>query len=161
MKLIDLIVEQVSSLIPGMTQKNNVKIPLAAVPTPQQVMMEIRRNNIVHPEVAFAQCLLETGHFSSDVFKENHNLFGMKVPSQRQTLAIGKNRGHAKYKNWQDSVKDYKMWQDAIKVGDKKIPVSQTNQQDYLAFLSRVYCVPPDCKKPYGEEVRKLIGATA
>jgi hypothetical protein len=154
------IVEQVPSLLPSILPRSNVKIPMAPLPTPQEIMYEIKRAGIIHPEIAYAQALLETGHFKSAVFIENHNLFGMKLPSQRQTLAIGKNRGHAKYKTWQDSVKDYKMWQDAIKVGDKKIPVSQTNKEGYLALLSRVYCVPPDCKKPYGEEVRKLLGST-
>ena len=43
----------------------------------------------------------------------------MKMPKQRKTTAIGVNRGHSKYKNWKDSVKDYKFWQDKYyKSGD-------------------------------------------
>lgn len=46
----------------------------------------------------------ETGHFASDVYRENHNLFGMKANSRNYDTGV--NRGHATYKNDIDSIKD-------------------------------------------------------
>lgn len=54
-----------------------------------------------------AQAIHETGGFSSAICKENKNLFGMKQPSKRQTLAVGTNRGHAVYKTYEDSLRDF------------------------------------------------------
>lgn len=71
----------------------------------------IKLKGIKHPEIVFAQAQLETGNFSSVIFKENHNLFGMKYPKKRKTVALGESRGHAKYQNWQQSVDDYLLWQ--------------------------------------------------
>lgn len=70
---------------------------------------------VEHPEIVYAQAILETGSFSSNIFKENNNLFGMKTPRVRPTTAIGTHRGHAKYKSWQDSVRDYALWQEYYK----------------------------------------------
>ena len=38
-----------------------------------------------------AQAAHETGNFTSKIFKENNNLFGMKKPAVRKTYAIGEN----------------------------------------------------------------------
>jgi hypothetical protein len=82
----------------------------------------------------------------------------MKVPTKRpHDLVIGKNRGHSKYANWKDSIADYKVWQNYMKAGKNKIPFSELDQEAYLKMLSKVYCIPPDCKTPYGEEVRKRM----
>lgn len=52
-----------------------------------------------------SQAAFETGGFTSDIYKENHNLFGMK--NAGQSLVIGENRGHAIYASDEDSIKDY------------------------------------------------------
>ena len=59
-----------------------------------------------------AQAAYETGNFTSDIFKENNNCFGMKLPAIRQTTAIGENRSHAVYNSIEDSVKDFKIYYD-------------------------------------------------
>ena len=66
---------------------------------------------IEHPDIVFIQAQIESAHFKSNIFRENHNLFGMKVAERRKTVAIGKNRGHAQYASWQSSVVDYKLMQ--------------------------------------------------
>lgn len=66
---------------------------------------------IQHPQIVFIQAEIESGHFSSPIFRENNNLFGMKMAEKRKTVAIGVNRGHAKYSSWQASVLDYKLMQ--------------------------------------------------
>lgn len=78
-----------------------------------------------------AQSKFETGNFSSPIFKENNNLFGMKLPKSRSTTAIGENRGHAKFSNTRDSVIDLTMWLNMYKSQAQKI----TTLSEYVAFL--------------------------
>ena len=63
--------------------------------------------NIKYPYIVLAQAQLETGGFKSQIFKENHNLFGMKVATKRPTTNKGEENGHAYYENWRESVVDY------------------------------------------------------
>lgn len=71
------------------------------------------------PELAkfiVAQSAFETGNYSSPIFHENNNLFGMKEPKQRKTTAIGTNRSHAVYTSISDSVIDYRNYWDYFKM---------------------------------------------
>jgi hypothetical protein len=119
--------------------------------TPENLSSEIQKLGIKHPDVVMAQAKWESAHFKSKVFQENNNLFGMKLARQRDTTAIGENRGHAKYKNWQDSVKDYKLWQDSNRMGI--LPKEQ-----YINKLSNIYCPPPDCPKGlYSKNIKRML----
>jgi hypothetical protein len=119
--------------------------------TPENLKAEINKLGIVYPDIVLAQAKWESTHFTSKIFEENNNLFGMKLAYQRDTTAIGKNRGHAKYKNWQDSVKDYKLWQSSN--GSDKLP-----RDKYFDKLSDVYCPPPDCPKgQYGKNIKSML----
>ena len=112
---------------------------------------ELKKQGVMYPDVAMAQCMLETGYFKSDIFLDNNNLFGMKHPRQRQTLSKGPNRGHASFDNWQDSVKDYKMWQDYNKL-------SNLSKDQYVDKLNRIYCIPPSCgTNNYAKKVKSLL----
>jgi len=134
------------------TSKSLINKPLPF--TPQNLQSEIQKQGIVYPDVALAQAKLESGNFNSPIFKENNNLFGMKLAQVRKTTATGKNRGHAKYNSWQDSVMDYKLWQDSN--GMSKLPKGV-----YIKKLSDIYCMPPDCpKNSYGNNILKMIGLT-
>lgn len=102
---------------------------------------------IKYPEVALSQARLETGNFTSDIFKENHNLFGMKMAEKRPTSAIGINRGHASYTNWRESVIDYALFQSFIIAKlqtvsrdsyRKHIQKYYSETSDYLARIDRV-----------------------
>lgn len=66
---------------------------------------------VQHPYIVYAQAIIESGNFSSKIFKENNNLFGMKLAYQRPTTAIRAQYSHAVYKNWKESVLDYAIWQ--------------------------------------------------
>jgi uncharacterized FlgJ-related protein len=66
--------------------------------------------NFRFPHIVLAQSILETGHYGSKIFKENHNLFGMKEARVRLNLALGTQHGHAYYDNWEESVMDYALW---------------------------------------------------
>ena len=77
----------------------------------REVYNYIRELGIEHPSIVYAQSIAETGHYTSVIFRENHNIFGMKKPTQRRTLATGVNRGHATYDSWKQSIFDYWLWQ--------------------------------------------------
>lgn len=84
--------------------------------TREQVLSEIKRQGIPHPNIVLAQARLETGNFKSDRCRRDHNLFGMK-----------RGRRYAKYGHWRESVKDYK----------QRIS-SRYRGGDYYAFLRRI-----------------------
>jgi flagellum-specific peptidoglycan hydrolase FlgJ len=68
---------------------------------------------IKNPDIVLLQAQLETGFYTSIIFQDNNNLFGMKYPSRgRETPARGILYGHAYYDHWTDSVKDYKLFQE-------------------------------------------------
>ena len=60
-----------------------------------------------HKEIIMKQAIHETGHFRSKLFRENNNLFGMKMPRRRVTTAIGSKNGYANYNHWTNSINDY------------------------------------------------------
>lgn len=71
---------------------------------------EIRRLNLPYPHITLAQAKLESGNFTSKIFKESHNLFGMKEAKVRINLAEGTQYSHAYYRNWYESLLDYAFW---------------------------------------------------
>ncbi|MGB4400126.1 MAG: glucosaminidase domain-containing protein [Daejeonella sp.] len=108
------------------------------------LMLELK---IKYPEVALSQARLETGNFTSAIFKENHNLFGMKMAELRPTSAIGIHRGHALYTNWKESVVDYALFQSFIisrlktvskDAYRKHIQKYYSETSDYLVRIDRV-----------------------
>lgn len=87
--------------------------------------------NIAHPEVAMRQAVLESGYFTSSVFKENNNMFGMRPAINRPNVSIGENRGYAVYKDWKQSIVDYALWQ----VWSAK----RLSEDEYYGLLQRIY----------------------
>jgi hypothetical protein len=69
-------------------------------------------SEIIMPEIVYKQAQIESGNFTSQLFRDGNNLFGMKLAHRRQTTAIGQIYHHAKYSHWYDSIKDYKYLQD-------------------------------------------------
>lgn len=84
------------------------------------------------PHIVLAQSKLETGSWKSNVFLENHNLFGMKRASRRVSTAKGSNNGHAYYESWRESVYDYAFYQCRY-LGTIK------TEKDYFSYLSASY----------------------
>ena len=83
---------------------------------------------IEHPHIALAQMKLESGHYKSELAKENNNYFGMKHPSRRATTSLSAKNGFASYKNWACSVLDYALWQ--------RTYASNLSENEYLDSLS-------------------------
>jgi hypothetical protein len=112
----------------------------------ENLKAEIVKQGIKYPNIVLAQAVLESGHFKSDIFLDNHNIFGMKKPSVRKTKATGENRGHATFNNWVDSVIDYKMFQD-------QNGYSNLSVNDYMKKLGTDYC--PGCN--YEKKIKEIM----
>jgi hypothetical protein len=79
--------------------------------TEDKFILELKRLNVRFPYIVMAQAIVETGHYKSQVFKENNNLFGMKEATVRINTAKGTQNGHAFYDNWYQSLYDYAFYQ--------------------------------------------------
>lgn len=101
----------------------------------ESLYKKIVMTKINFPEIVFAQAVLESAHFESEVFKCKNNLFGMKQPRVRTTLSIhNSNIGYASYMTWIQSVEDYKLWQLSMMKNR-----SFESRAEYFDLLSRVY----------------------
>lgn len=101
---------------------------------------------VSHPKVMFCQAKIESANYTSDLFKRNSNMFGMKKSTNRVTTA-GDGRGEYKwYPNWRESVTDYAFWQ-LTHNADKM------TQDEYIKFLGKIYAEDPK----YTSKVRELI----
>jgi uncharacterized FlgJ-related protein len=77
----------------------------------EQLINLLKSKNVNKPHIVLAQAKLETANFTSSIFKQNNNLFGMKQAQRRPTTSLGTKREHAYYKNWESSVEDYAYYQ--------------------------------------------------
>jgi hypothetical protein len=112
----------------------------------ENLKKEINRLNFKYPHIILAQAKLESGNFSSNIFKENHNLFGLKVAKLRCTTALGENLNHSIYKNWQSSVQDRAMWE----IQNCK---NIHSEEEYYQLLDAMYSETND----YSQMLKKLI----
>lgn len=71
-----------------------------------ELLTLIFKLRLEHPDIVFAQAKLESGNFNSQIFRENNNLFGMKMPWNRPTVAIGVKRGHAADPSYVEKIKN-------------------------------------------------------
>jgi len=76
----------------------------------ERLIAKLKELNVKYPHIALAQARVESANYTSTIFKENNNLFGMKQARSRINLAKGTNRSHATYASWEDSVIDYAFW---------------------------------------------------
>ena len=95
----------------------------------KQFILEL---NIKFPHIVYAQAKLESRNFKSRIFRENHNLFGMKVARKRPTTNKGEQYNHAYFDSWKDCVVDYAFYQAAY-LSDLK------TEHEYLEYLKLNY----------------------
>lgn len=88
--------------------------------------------NVKFPHIVMAQSIIETGHWTSDIFKKNHNLFGMKEAKRRISTAGGTKKSHAYYENWRESVYDYAFYQ-------CRYLGNINNEEEYFNYLGERY----------------------
>lgn len=88
--------------------------------------------NIKFPHIVLAQAKVESGNYTSKIFRENHNLFGMKEARVRIHTSQGTQFNHAYYNTWRESVYDYAFYQCRY--------LSKINTEDeYLSYLGQSY----------------------
>ena len=118
--------------------------------THESLYEQIIKFGIKFPDVVFAQAVLESGNFTSRLFQSANNLFGMKIPTKRESSAIGQTKsGYSKYDDWNFSVYDYFLWQDYMLKRHGDLTKSQ-----YLALLGRIYAED----KRYVSSIKRVIG---
>lgn len=88
--------------------------------SPQEGLMEaLEYYKVRHPQIVYAQAVLETGHFKSDLYLNGNNLFG---------LYNSRKHRYYTFDHWKDCIIAYKeMIQYKYKDGD-----------DYLNFLKEI-----------------------
>lgn len=112
----------------GNAQQHNkdILLPLDSMPSfynkaPQDGLWEaLIYYDIKHPEIVYAQALLETGHFKSMGCTRDHNLFGLYNSRKRE---------YYKFNHWVESVKAYKEW----------VQYRYKPPSDYYEFLQRIH----------------------
>jgi uncharacterized FlgJ-related protein len=103
----------------------------------QNLRKEIKKLNLKFEDVLIKQYKLETGNGTSQVFLQNHNLFGFKNAYFRPSTAIGNNLGHALYENWKYSVADMAMFQ-------AQVLRNVHTEEEYYQFLDQFYSETKD-----------------
>jgi len=98
----------------------------------EKLVYMIKEMNFEFPYIVYAQALLESNRFTSKIFIENNNLFGMKESFYRVTRRRGIQNDYACYNDWVDSVNDYGFYY-ATYLSKIK------TEDDYFSYLSQYY----------------------
>ena len=112
----------------------------------ESLVNRITELNLKFPHIVLAQSILETGHWSSTIFSENHNLFGMKEARQRVKTALGTQLNHAYYCDWESSLYDYAFYQ------SRYMSKCKTEDQ-YFQALGQSYAE----SKTYVQNLKRII----
>ena len=107
----------------------------------------IKELGIKYPHIVLAQSIVETGHWTSHIFKENNNLFGMKQARSRIRTAKGTQLNHAYYNSWQESVYDYAFYQ-------ARYMSRITSEHEYYKALDATYA---EVGNTYSVALKKVI----
>jgi hypothetical protein len=114
-------------------EKNVVLVNMNSEPFHEEELVVLMKElKIKFPHIVMAQSILETGDFKSHIFKENHNLFGMKQAMSRVNTAKGTKNNHAYYDTWEESVYDYAFYQCRFLGGIG-------SEEDYFKYLGNSY----------------------
>ena len=108
----------------------------------------LKKLKIQYPEIVLAQARLESGGYKSRIFRENHNLFGMKEAVRRINTAQGTQYNHAYYEHWRESVYDYAFYQCRY-MGQVR------SREEYFNLLSQSYAEDPVYVTKLKNEIQK------
>ena len=104
--------------------------------TEEKFINKIKQLNLKYPHIAYAQAMLESGNFTSKIFKENNNMFGMKQARTRINLAKSTQYNHAYFETWEDCLLDFAFHR-ATYFSKLK------TEQDYYNYLGKYYAEDP------------------
>lgn len=115
---------------------NNTTI-VTTIPFSEDALIEqLNKCNVKYPHIVLAQAKLESNNFTSKVFKENNNMFGMRKARRRITSSQSEKNTYAYYRDWVDCVYDYAMYQ-------SEVMCSVSNEDGYFAKLGEKYAEDP------------------
>lgn len=100
---------------------------------------------VKYPHIVLSQSIIESGNYTSKIFLENNNPFGMKLSWNRATTALGIKNGYAYYSNLRDAIIDYAFMQSSYYRSAK-------TEEDYYILLQKFYAED----KEYINKVRKI-----
>lgn len=112
----------------------------------EKLIAKIKALHFNFPYIVYAQSLLESDHFRSNVFIENNNLFGMKEALIRIHTSIGSQSGYAYYSTWSESLYDYALY-------SATYLFALTKEEDYFNYLQHSYAENPN----YVELLKNII----
>lgn len=137
----------INNTIKEMSIEEKIMLINESDPFNKQKMAEMLSGlNVKYPWIPMAQSMIETGHWKSDIFLENNNLFGMKEAKSRITTAVGTNKNHAEYNTWRESVYDYAFYQNRYLNGIQ-------TENDYYQYLAASYAEDPT----YVSKIKKMV----
>lgn len=99
----------------------------------ENLLAVLERYGVKHKEIVAAQAILETGHFTSQVCLEKHNLFGLRRPGDGS---------YFEFPTWEESVRAYR---DDVQY--------KYSGGDYYAFLHRIGYAED---RRYTDKVRRI-----
>jgi hypothetical protein len=114
---------------------------------PKSVILSTLQEMGVSEELSYiilAQAMHETGNFTSAIFWENNNPFGMKCPKKRPTKCIGTNRAHGIFESIKDATIDYVWWMEFM-----NIPFDERSVKKYVFLLKEKRYFEDDVNKYY------------
>lgn len=104
--------------------------------------------NVRYPHIVLSQSRIETGRYTSKIFKENNNLFGMRQARVRINTAKGTQYNHAFYETWRESVYDYAFYQ------ARYLNTAKT-EDEYFAILGQSYAESPTYVQVLRQEIKR------
>ena len=114
--------------------------------TEEKLIDVIKSLHFPFPYIVMAQAIHESGNYTSKLFLENNNMFGMKNPVTRLTTSTGDQDGYAYYETWTDCVYDRALYS-ATYLSNVK------TEDEYYNFLSQYYAED----KQYVDKLKKII----
>ena len=116
-------------------------------PFSEEALIELLKDcNMKYPHIVLAQAKVESGNFKSKLFKQNHNMFGMRKARQRITTAQSEKNTYSFYRDWMDCVYDYAMYQSTVMC-------TISNEDEYFARLGERYAEDP----AYVNKLKEII----
>lgn len=87
-------------------------------------------NNAWYPDILLKQAKIESANYTSNVYKNTYNLYGMKKVGKRQTTQLNNiYNGYGCYSNWCLSVLDRMLWDVFVFKGEKP------SEEEYLKAM--------------------------
>lgn len=108
----------------------------------------------VYAVVLYAQAIHETGRFTSNVYRNANNAYGMKVAKVRPQNRVGSFGAYALYASVEDSILDRIAWDAYNSIS----PVDNINDiQEYMRTVIPRYAEDPDYFQKWFTYVREVL----